>query len=153
MIRWYLEIRKKSYLLFCTFLSNTEVTSKERGKCICIFFVSVYFMYFTSMRARSKIYIISYITGILRYFRHGQIILKITLWRMMMRARKENSSTHSKKTTRNAFRDSREKNKNECVSTDESQKLTPLLLYLNAHMRSDEKYVLATRQEVKSTEN
>ena len=101
------------------------MSSKERWKC-------VNFWYFASMRARGKIYIISYITGILRYFRHGQIILKITLLRMMMRAGEENSSTHSKKTTRTTFRESREKNKNECVSTDESQKLTPLLLYLNA---------------------
>ena len=66
------------------------MSSKERLQCVCI-------LYFTSMKARGKIYIISHITGILRYFRHGQIILKITLWRMMMRARKENSSTHSKK--------------------------------------------------------
>ena len=57
----------------------------------------VYFLYFTSMRAWGKIYIISYITGTLKYFRHGQIILKITLWRMMMRAGNENSNTHSKK--------------------------------------------------------
>ena len=66
------------------------MSSRERLKC-------VYFLYSTSMRARDKIYILSYITGMLRYFRHGQIILKITLWRMMMRAGKENSSTHSKK--------------------------------------------------------
>ena len=76
--------------IFCTFLYNTEVSSKERLKCVWI-------LYFTSMEARGKIYIISHITGMLRYFRHGQIILKITLWRMMMRAREENSSTHSKK--------------------------------------------------------
>ena len=56
----------------------------------------MHILYFTSMRARGKIYI-SYITGMLRYFRHGQIILKITLWRMMMRAGEENSITHSKK--------------------------------------------------------
>ena len=37
-----------------------------------------------------------------------------------------------KKTTRDTFQKSREKNKNECVRTDESQKLTPLLLSLNA---------------------
>ena len=49
------------------------------------------------MRARGKIHIISYITGTLRYFRHGQIVLKITSWRMMMRVRKKNSITHSKK--------------------------------------------------------
>ena len=50
---------------------------------------------------------------------------------MMMRAGEENSSTHSKK-TRTAFRESRKQNKNECVSTNESRKLTPLVLYLNA---------------------
>ena len=66
------------------------MSSKERSKCVWI-------LYFPCMQARGKIYILSHITGSLRYFWHGQIILKITLWRMMMRARKENSSSHSKK--------------------------------------------------------
>ena len=83
------------------------------------------------MEARGKIYIISHITGTLRYFRHGPIILKITLWRMM-RAAEENSSTHSKKRLGTDVGSPGNKIKNECVSTDESQKLTPLLLYLNA---------------------
>ena len=33
-----------------------------------------------------------------------------------------------KKPTRNAFQEPRKENKNECVSTDPAQKLTPLLL-------------------------
>ena len=90
MIRWYLEIRKKSYTAFLVFFSKILKWVQKTD-------YNVYILYFTSMKARGKIYIISYITEILRYFRHDQIILKITWWRMMMRARKENSITHSKK--------------------------------------------------------
>ena len=75
------------------------------------------------------------------------MILKITSGRIMMRARRKNSITHSEKPTRNAFQDSRTKNKNECVSTDEVQKTdaSPSPLE-SAHMRSDKKYVLPVRQ-------
>ena len=51
---------------------------------------------------------------------------------MMMRAGKKIRVHIQKQTTREAFRESREKNKNECVIREESQKLTSLLLYLNA---------------------
>ena len=38
-----------------------------------------------------------------------------------------------KKPSRNVFQDSREKNKNECVSTNVARKLTSLLLHWNVH--------------------
>ena len=55
---------------------------------------------------------------------------------MMMRAGEENSSTHSKK--RLGTHVGSLGNKIKTNVSDESQKLTPLLLYLNTHKQSDE---------------
>ena len=75
MVSWNQE---KIVNIFCTFLWNTEVSSKERFKCTCI-------LYFTSMKARGKIYIVCHITEILKYFRHGRIILKITFQNIFLK--------------------------------------------------------------------
>ena len=71
---------------------------------------------------------------------------------MMMRAGEENSITHSKKTTRDAFRQSREKKQMCQYGRKPKTDASPSLLEC-AHMRSDEKYVLPTRQKIKFTEN
>ena len=91
MISWYLEIRNKFSISFVLFSKKLKWIQKKDEN------VNVFILYFTSMKARGKIYIISYITGIMIHFRHGQIILKITLWWMMLSARIENLNTDSKK--------------------------------------------------------
>ena len=68
------------------------------------------------------------------YWKLKNTISKITLKPIIMRARTENAIAHFKKSSRSPFPDSREQNKkNECVSTDVIQKLTPLLLHWNLH--------------------
>ena len=68
------------------------------------------------------------------YWKLKNTISKITLKPIMMRARTENAIAHFKKNQVGAhFVIPGNKIKNECISTDAGQNLTPLLLHWNLH--------------------
>ena len=88
------------------------------------------------------------------YWKRKNKISKITLKRIMMRARTENAIAHLKKSNRSPFRDSREQNKKRMDQYGRRTKTdaSPSSLE-SAHMRSDKKYGLPVWQQTKSRKN
>ena len=89
------------------------------------------------------------------YWKLKNKISKITLKRIMMRARTENAIAHLKKSSRSPFRDAREQNKKRMYQYGRRTKsdTSPSSLE-SAHMRSDKKYGLSewhwkNREEIK----